>query len=169
MARPCNPREAFSCQGQTQSQTPRIAALESGSRAAPHTAISKTQMSPSQVLVSYRNALLHVIFRNAEQQRILWKIPDISQKSENGGNPANVHVINSEHLNQTLTRLLFLHTSPDTQIPADACRGRMLFKARSFEKRGYVPLALFCQSPWHHGGYEHTGFGRGCLPSPLLH
>lgn len=25
------------------------------------------------------------IFRNAEQQRILWKIPDISQKSENGG------------------------------------------------------------------------------------
>lgn len=25
-------------------------------------------------------------FRNAEQQRILWKIPDISQKSENGGN-----------------------------------------------------------------------------------
>lgn len=23
--------------------------------------------------------------RNAEQQRILWKIPDISQKSENGG------------------------------------------------------------------------------------
>ena len=26
------------------------------------------------------------IFRNADQQRILWKIPDISQKSENGGN-----------------------------------------------------------------------------------
>lgn len=26
------------------------------------------------------------IFRNAEQQRILWKLPDISQKSENGGN-----------------------------------------------------------------------------------
>lgn len=24
-------------------------------------------------------------YRNAEQQRILWKIPDISQKSENGG------------------------------------------------------------------------------------
>lgn len=29
---------------------------------------------------------LSFIFRNAEQQRILWKIPDISQKSENGGN-----------------------------------------------------------------------------------
>lgn len=28
----------------------------------------------------------YFIFRNAEQQRILWKIPDISQKSENGGN-----------------------------------------------------------------------------------
>ena len=28
----------------------------------------------------------YFIFRNADQQRILWKIPDISQKSENGGN-----------------------------------------------------------------------------------
>lgn len=27
--------------------------------------------------------------RNAEQQRILWKIPDISQKSENGGKKTN--------------------------------------------------------------------------------
>lgn len=26
-----------------------------------------------------------VLYRNTEQKRILWKIPDISQKSENGG------------------------------------------------------------------------------------
>lgn len=81
----------------------------------------------------------------------MWKIPDISQKSENGGNAANVHVSGSEHLNQTLTRLSRPHTSRDTQIPAGACPGRMLFKARSFEKRGIratgpvLPTALASQ------------------------
>lgn len=33
-----------------------------------------------------QKSFTYFIFRNAEQQRILWKIPDISQKSENGGN-----------------------------------------------------------------------------------
>lgn len=33
-----------------------------------------------------QKSFTNFIFRNAEQQRILWKIPDISQKSENGGN-----------------------------------------------------------------------------------
>lgn len=33
-----------------------------------------------------QKSFIYFIFRNAEQQRILWKIPDISQKSENGGN-----------------------------------------------------------------------------------
>lgn len=33
-----------------------------------------------------QRSFTYFIFRNAEQQRILWKIPDISQKSENGGN-----------------------------------------------------------------------------------
>lgn len=32
-----------------------------------------------------QRSFTYFIFRNAEQQRILWKIPDISQKSENGG------------------------------------------------------------------------------------
>lgn len=33
-----------------------------------------------------QKSFTYFIFRNADQQRILWKIPDISQKSENGGN-----------------------------------------------------------------------------------
>ena len=33
-----------------------------------------------------QKSFTYFTFRNAEQQRILWKIPDISQKSENGGN-----------------------------------------------------------------------------------
>lgn len=37
-----------------------------------------------------QKSFTYFIFRNAEQQRILWKIPDISQKSENGGNVITV-------------------------------------------------------------------------------
>lgn len=58
--------------------------------------------------------------RNAEQQRILWKIPDISQKSENGGNAPNVRVVSDECCAQTLASFSCLHPSPDRATPARA-------------------------------------------------
>uniref|UniRef100_A0A8D2MMF3 MHD domain-containing protein n=1 Tax=Zonotrichia albicollis TaxID=44394 RepID=A0A8D2MMF3_ZONAL len=54
--------------------------------------------------VTKLQAVLPPAVWNAEQQRILWKIPDISQKSENGGNPANMHVIISGSFRQARTR-----------------------------------------------------------------
>ena len=118
-----------------EAKLPELGALESGTGAAPpaHTASSKNSDDSFVIPCFLQKCSPSCVCRNTEQQRILWKIPDISQKSENGGNPANVHVLSSEYRNVPLTRFSCLHARPDTQIPAGPGWGRMLFKARSGE------------------------------------
>lgn len=88
-----NARAESPCLGQTQSQDPGTAALKSRAGAAPSCQPAKFQRL-YVISCFLQKCSSSCVFRNAEQQRILWKIPDISQKSENGGNPANMSVIN---------------------------------------------------------------------------
>lgn len=93
-------------------------------------AFSEIPTTATWFLVSYRNALLHVFLGMLSSKGYCGRSLT-SPRSQKMEVILQTCLLLTEFLTQTLPRLSRPHASPDTPIPAGACRGRMLFKAGS--------------------------------------